>query len=402
MPTTMRTTANIISTVCFMKQLYKFFCIGKTPFLSVLITALSILPMGAAGTIHVIDAEDSSPLMGVSVFSASGVILGATDTDGAFSSARESDYPLTLKCMGYMPAICKRTEGRVALVPATMELGEVTVTPADRPVARLVCYVREYTSAATATDTIRFFAEHVGDFYYTTTKVKKFKAPDTFRPLVAKLYERITDNHGLDSVSSPEFNKNDFVWLDMLELPHRGLTESENGNKRSAGTAYTDTIRGKYGLKSVAIKSDKTYTLISDCLADNKNHTMSPFLFKLLGMTLDITELQETWCFKANDSGIYNPSDILYGSMTMAVNGKGKWIRKAFNSSTPIEMRGYFEIYPLRVEYLTPEEAREQVKGNPPAEKFERSPLATPLPPATQELVDRVSDLKNNQHQKDR
>lgn len=394
----MRTTANIVYTICFMKQIYKLFCIGKKSFVSVLITALSTLPVRATGTIHVIDAEDSGPLMGVSVFSASGVILGATDTDGAFSSARESDYPLTLKCMGYMPAICKRTEGRVALVPATMELGEVTVTPADRPVARLVCYVREYTSAATATDTIRFFAEHVGDFYYTTTKVKKFKAPDTFRPLVAKLYERITDNHGLDSVSSPEFNKNDFVWLDMLELPHRGLTESENGNGRSAGTAYTDTIRGKYGLKSVARKTDKAYTLISDCLADKKGHKMSPFLFKLLGMTLDITELQETWSFKANENGIYNPSDILYGSLTMAVTGKGKWIRKAFNSATPIEMRGYFEIYPLRVEYLTPEEAREQVKGNPPAEKFERSPLATPLPPATQELVDRVSALKNNHH----
>lgn len=168
-------------------------------FLSILIIALSILPIRANGTVHVIDVEDSSPLIGVSVFSGSGVILGATDTDGAFDRIMESDYPLTLKCMGYMPAVCHKGECLVKLIPASMELPEVTVTPADRPVARLVCYVREYTSGATETDTVRYFAEHVGDFYYTTSKVKKFKAPGSFRPLASRLYERHTDNQGSDS-----------------------------------------------------------------------------------------------------------------------------------------------------------------------------------------------------------
>lgn len=355
-----------------------------------MVLALIAMTAIAADKIYVRDAEDSSPLPGVSVFSSSGLILGATDIDGAIDSYSATDYPLTLKCMGYKPALCQHGQSEVSLVPESVELSAVTVTPADRPVVRVVCYVREYSSGGTSSDTVQMFAEHVGDLYYTTGKVKKFKAPGSFRPLVSRLYERHTDSHGLDSVAAPEFRDDMISWIDLVELPPHPIKESDV----IAAGAATDTIQGKYGIKTLVRKTPSTYSMMEDALSDSKSHSMSPFLFKLLGMTIDITELQQTWAFKANDRGLYNPSDLKYGSLTMALTGKGKWIKKAFKSTTPVDMRAYFEIYPLRVEYLTAEEAREQVKGNPPAERFERSEAATPLPKATQDLVDRVNAMK--------
>ena len=72
------------------------------------------------------------------------------------------------------------------------------------------------------------------------------------------------------------------------------------------------------------------------------------------------------------------------------MTGRGKWIKKAFNSSEPVQMHGLFEIYPVRFEHLTVEEADRQLHQTAPATKFERSPLATPLPPSVSMLIDRA------------
>ena len=354
-----------------MKRLYFLLC------------ALIAIPAVFASDIVVVDAEDANPVVAASVFSKSGVIFGMTDSDGRLTGLSENDYPIVVRCLGYSDAECNAQTDTVRLCTSAIELAGLVVTPADRPVTRVLCYIREYSGVANAKDTVQIFSEHMADYYIATQKVKKFKSHKTPRVLGSLQYARRKSSDGRDSIYRPDYRGDDVSWLDLLTLPDNRVEESEAVRMG----ARTDTVNGKYCVKKIVRKTDNMYVESIDYLADTKDHKLSPMMFKLLGFTMDFNDLYTSWAYMPNDGGKYSITDLIYGTMSTRVLGRGKWIKRAFNSDTPVEINGLFEVYPVEIEHLTVEEAREQL-DNPPAVQMRRSPNALPLPAATQRLVE--------------
>lgn len=339
--------------------------------------------------IRVLDEEDGTPLAASTVFSKSGVIIGITDNDGFITVTNDRDFPITVRCVGYQPFTATKGMEEIKLSPASFTLNEIIATPVDRPIYRVVCYIREYLSGATGTDTLMCFNEHMADFFILRRdKVKGFKAHTHPRFLTSKLYTRKTDSSGLDSIYSPKHRDESISWESFLTYPTWILPETDpikNG-------ARIDSVPGKYGVKQLLRKnSDSSFYTQIDYLADTKDHKLSPFIFKLLGMTVDLTELKDSWAFQPSDKGYYTPADIVSGIFSISVLGKGKWIKKAFKSDSPVLMNNVYEIYPIEFEPLTVEEAKAYLKEKPKT-KMTVSQNATPLSPAIQKLIDACSN----------
>lgn len=353
-----------------------------------LTVALSLMmaSMSANTPLRVVDNEDSSPVAHATVFGKSGVIIGMTDENGVVDIPIGDDFPVTVKCLGYEAAACGKSEKEVRLKHALFSLGEVVVTPVARPVVRLLCYVREYVSGATATDTMMCYNEHMADFFLAAeNKIKGFKAQPSPRFLCSRLYSRIKNASGVDSIFIPAYRDDIFCWENMVEIPSGCVSETE---KIRSG-AKLDSIPGKHGIKHRLRKNDlSTYVMHTDYLADSKSHRISPFIFKLLGLSIDFNELQGSWAYRCNDKGVYTPADIVSGTFSLSVTAKGKWIRKALKSPTPVGMYSFYEIYPVEVEYLTVEEAKDLLYDNPPRVSMAISPHAGPLDPAVRSMVD--------------
>lgn len=129
----------------------------------ILLSIIAILPLVCASRerLTVVDQTDNSPIAAATVFSKGGNILGLTDKNGILDGIADRDMPLTVRCLGYEPLTVAGTTDATKMVPETYELGEFVVTPLDRPILRIVCYIREYTGGVTSTDTLQVFAEHM-------------------------------------------------------------------------------------------------------------------------------------------------------------------------------------------------------------------------------------------------
>ena len=340
--------------------------------------------LGAIGErVAVVDGVDGTPLPGATVFGRSGAIVGLTDASGGIDVVNRADFPLTVRCLGYETASCRSGEGQVKLDPATYGLKEVVVVPVERPVVHMLCYIREYISGVTGTDTIMNFNEHMGDFFVPVRKIKGFKAVLSPRFLRSRLYSRIADSSRRDSIFRPDYRDDTFAWEQLMSMPKGKIDLGE----RICGGAATDTVMGKHGVKELLRRNGNNLTVKTDWLADSKNHTMSPFFFKLLGLTIDLTELQTCWIVSPSDNCSYTAADIVSGTFSVKVTGRGKWIRKAFHTDTPVEMYSFYEVYPMTTDYLTVEQAKDML-SNPPSPRIEVSPLAPELSPAIRRLVE--------------
>lgn len=357
----------------------------------ILLLLASCTAFAAKKTI-ITDKSDNSPIAAATVFSRSGQIIGMTGADGSVGGIGRADLPATVRCLGYEPLSVSELTDTIRLTPDSYELGEVVVTPLDRPILRVVCYIREYSGGITDTDTLQYFAEHMADFYLPTAKVKKFKGNKSPRILKSIMYERYANSSGLDSVARPDYRRDDISWIDLLMIPGGALHESD---AIKAG-ARSDSVAGKHSLKTLMRKTDDMYTIKSDYLADKKSHKWSPAFFKLLGFTIDINRMVGSWAYRPNESGTYRPADLLYGTFALDITGRGKWIKRAFDSGSPVQMHALFDVYPVAFEHLTAEEADHQLHKEAPSTPFTRSPLAAPLPPATRTLVDRARALGSN------
>ena len=144
--------------------------------------AFSVLfiPAMIAGRVIVVDGSDGSPVIGATVFSSSGLILGATDADGNTPDVNEGSYPLTIHSLGYKEGIAATPGDTLMMDAAAYDLPPVTVMPGERPITRVVCYVREYSTGATDRDTLKMYSEYMVESYHIDegTKVKGYHKYD--------------------------------------------------------------------------------------------------------------------------------------------------------------------------------------------------------------------------------
>ena len=354
----------------------------------VLIVMIFVGCCAYAGNMTVVDDADSSPVAGATVIGSSGMILGRTDSYGRIQISDSRDFPVTVRCIGYEPLSLAEFVESARLVPASYELGELVVSPADRPVMQVVCFAREYCSGITGSDTMQLYCEYMTVSYLTDGKVKGYKENDA-RPSYRNVrrYARITKD-GRDSISRPVYDDylTQLSWFDFMAFLPTGKTEAPEAIRKGA---ESDSVPGKYGTQFLYRKKNNLFTKTADVLSNHKDRKWSPWFFKLIGMTVDIEVGSWSLSFSSNPSDSYGIRDFVCGTYNIRMLGRGKWLKKAFGSKHPIAMETYVELYPVEIRNCTVaeyKEARDDLSKIP----FRYPDYLQPLAPSIKTLVDRI------------
>ena len=321
----------------------------------------------------IIDKETGNPIAGVTAFSDKGVILGISNSLGEVDLGGVKNFPVTIRSIGFNPVVCDRPTKEIRLTHAEYQLAEVIVTPDDNMVKHVVCYLREYVSSTTHCDTTLHYNEHMVDFFLTDKKIKKFKPSKGPRILSSKLRTRKIYNDGRDSVFIPDAYDDTFsIPLSVLRIPSGVIPPKychPEGNEDTPGPKIKGMLLG------------------FDVLADKKNHTWSPWQLKAIGCTTDVTEAQMKLIVRPRADCTFLEEDVQSLTLDTRMLAKGKIVKWMFDSKTPIDIRNYYELYPVEVTYLTPEEAKDLQK-NPPATLIKKAPAALPLTPGMRYIVE--------------
>lgn len=357
-----------------------------------IILLLTIL-MGAfdANAFRLIDADTKAPLALASITDRSGNVVGMTDKSGAIPELQKDRYPITFNYMGYASLqLLKPAEDDVKLIQQEYELPEIVVIPGSSPLLRLTGYMREITSVLSSSDSVTIFKESVVDFLVPMekTKVKGWKKA---RELASQTYVRMSNSEGLDSVST------NHEYEFMLWGNRKGLIPSaaKIPDKIKGTDVACDTVMGKYYPKIIWLKNGDVTRWYGDALANEKNHVTTPWALKLFGLTTDVTEISENYVFDTPDDDFIRPTDLRQVSVTIDMLAKGKLFKKTFDSSSPVNVRTYMELYLTDREFLSEEEGKSLKKDIPTMESSDiLAPTnANPLHPAIIRTVERINSL---------
>lgn len=341
--------------------------------------------------VTLIDANDLSPVAGASVFSANGLIIGVTDSNGGIRVST-GDYPLSFRSLGY-EALTVRDESAdsVMMTPASYSLSEVVVNPVDRPVTRVLTYAREYSSGASPSDTLQLYSEYMLEYFFVDGKVKGYKKSDRNAGMRnCRRYGRIANSQGLDSVMMPQPG-DELAMLSFGELNAFVPYDVREETEKIKNGASADTIPGKYSPKYFYHKNNGLLRVDCDVMSGHKNHKWSPLFFKLMGMTMEIDDATWTVIYNCNKTGKYGLYDYIYGSFNFHILVKGKMLKWFLGVKKALEVNCYIEQYPVEIEHLSIEEYQQIRKARKDeAVPFSMPQILQPLPPAVERLVERI------------
>jgi len=333
--------------------------------------------------IVIVDGDDGGALPAASVFNSAGTMLGISEDDGSFSRLVPSDYPLTVRYLGYYAASVTAPVDTVRMRPQVLSLSEVEVTKHIDGV-RVLCYAREFSSAI-ASDTMSLYTEYMVDYVLPLKKAKGFKSRNTPRILLRRSVGRVAGRNGKDSVWR-DMSNSVISWLDMTEISKNGLSEPESLRGRKYGCDSLVTHK----ISTVYRKTPSRLSFTRDFLSDKKDHSWSPWFLKLLGFTMDVETMWESAVYPVKESGEYQSFDFSSWSYAIGACGRGKWFKKAFKTDKPVGISIFIEIYPVERELISVEESKKLKKGDPEVE-WEIPATVPPLDPAIKKLVDRCN-----------
>lgn len=357
-----------------------------------IIVSVSILLMTFnANAFRLVDAETKAPLPLASITDRSGNVVGMTDKSGVIPESQKDGYPITFNYMGYASLqILKPAEDDEKMNQQEYELPEIVIRPGARPLLHLTGYMREVTSVLCSSDSVTIFKESVVDFLVPVEKTK-IKEWNKARELASKTYVRMSNSSGLDSVSTNheyEF----MLWGNRKSL----IPSATKISDRIKGLdVVCDTVMGRYYPKIIWLKNGDITRWSGDALANEKNHITTPWALKLFGLTTDVTEISENYVFNSPEDDFIRPADLKQVSITIDMLAKGKLYKKTFDSSSPVNVRNYMELYLTDREFLSEEEGKSLKKEIPIIDSSDiLAPTnANPLHPAIIRTVERVNSL---------
>lgn len=359
------------------------------PALTALLMAAACLCAEAA---RLVDAGTKAALPLASITDRTGNVVGTTDRNGVIPPIPADRYPVTFSYLGYEPLEVAAPAGSdVEMTQRHYELPDIVVSPGSRPLLYITGYMREVASVLGSADSVTVLKESVVDFMIPVgkTKVKGWKMP---RELASRVYSRMTNSEGLDSVSGKLEHKG-ILWGSYIKF----LTHPEKMpfSKRLAGSHAADTVMGKNGPKYIWEKNGDAVRCSFDPLSDYKNHTFSMWALKLFGLTCEVSDMSFGYMFHTDGDNGPEPSDLSQISLSVNLLGKGKMFKRAYNSSVPVNIRSYIEVYVTGRRYLSDEDAV-NIKKEPPAVRL--SEVAAPgnapeLHPAVRQIAERVKAL---------
>ena len=358
----------------------------------ILVINLLLFPVLAGAQERVVDATNNTPISAASIMDVEGNVVGFTLYDGTFPEISESSYPITVRCIGYEQLVIKRPRGKSwEMKPMVYELEEVVISPVRRNVLKQTFYAREYFSFTTKSDTVTIFVEHMADRFIPIGKDAKFGGSSSLRLLDSRSYARykVLDR---DSVAMEEKSTVPTI-LSVLEPNDDAVTAPESFKSGDAVKYYEES--GKSGIAVIQKQNTQVFTTIEDALAGKKEHSASPWILKLLGMTLDIKQLYVTHAYRTNAEGVYLPEDLIENGFVMEADGRGKLFRKIVESDEPVLIRSMLEMYVVDRERLTKDEAKEQYKNQPTNVKYLIPSTVPALNAATRKMVERaIAEVK--------
>ena len=349
------------------------------------------LSVSAYSQQRVIDATDSIPVSAASIFDFDGNVVGYTMADGIFSEIPETAYPITIRCLGYEPLTIAEPKDTVwQMKQCFYDMPELVIVPGDRNVMKQILYIRNYFSLCNEIDTVTHFVEEMAYRYVPATEDAKIDVGSQIHSARCRSFSqhKVGD---LDSVAYEENSKSFFMTSTLTKLSSKEILVHESLKNDSTG--YYEK-KGKAGLALVQRLSNGVFTFKEDLLADKKKHTLSPWPLKILGFTMEINQFYTTNAFSINEDGKYYPKDLLEAGFMMEGEGRGKYIRMALDSKTPVAVRAMTEIYVVDREFLTQEEAKEEMEKKDCKLDFMIPSNVPALNEATSRLVERAKTGK--------
>lgn len=316
-----------------------------------------LLSVSAYAQQRVIDATDSIPVSVASIFDFDGNVVGYTMDDGTFSEIPETAYPITIRCLGYEPLVIAEPKDTVwQMKQCFYDMPELVIVPGERNVMKQILYIRNYFSLCNEIDTVTHFVEEMAYRYVPAIEGEKIGIGSQIHNSNCRSFSmhKVGD---LDSVAYEENSKSFILTSTLTNLSSKEILVHESLKNDSTG--YYEK-KGKSGLSLVQRLSNGVFTFKEDMLADKKNHSLSPWPLKLMGFTMEINQFYTTNAFSINQDGKYYPKDLLEAGFMMEAEGRGKYIRKALDSKTPVEVRAMTEIYVVDRDFLTQDEAKEE------------------------------------------
>ncbi len=361
--------------------------------LALVLLMMSVAAGAARSVVTVIDGEDHGPVPGAVVVSSRGIIVGLTDSDGKIATGA-NEFPLSVRSMGYNPVTVATLTDTIVMHPVSFNLGEVVVKPVDRPVMRVITYVREYTSATTTRDTMLTYNEYMLECFLVDGKVKGYKKKDAdpyIRNFISYDYENLRDTVRYTFSDTDENSMPTFVLRSLLRTPKDLIAEPE---AMTAG-ALSDTLLSKTGYPEYIWRRSGDMTIVSrDALAGFKNHRWKPWFFKLIGLTTELTEDDWHHAYRTTDSGRYSIYDYIYTTANFKMTLMGKLFKKLGNIKEDMDVSIYLEQYPVNITHYSVEEYKALRNDRDSRLPFQVPESVLPMLPAAEELMKRVMDAE--------
>lgn len=343
--------------------------------------------------VFVVDSISREALPYASVFDCRGKMVGLSDAEGRMPYLLVSDYPLTIRYLGYKErSIAIHSVDTIFMQENTVDLPEVIVGSNKHMILHTLAYVREYSMLTTYTDTVFLFREKMVDYMLPMDTRLKFTGWLNPRILKSKSYYRFTDSQGLDSVSN-QCNYH-FSWADWVGIiPTVAIPKSLVENKIGA-----DTIRGKYSPAEIWIRNGDRLKLEVNVLADTTSRKWVPNLSLFFRDHLDFEQFRVGFNYENVVGDSITPIDLVGYSFNIESNGRGRGMFRFSRKDEPFFVSTYAEVYVVDKEYVTIKEAQKWEKG-----KFNLDdvgiiePLEAPeLQPAIVNLIDRVNTVDHD------
>ncbi len=346
----------------------------------------------ANAQIRIVDALDNLPVAAASVFDTAGNMIGYTSNEGVMSDIPESAFPITLRCMGYEQLVIDKPEEKTwEMMPVMYELQELVVGLVERNIMKQTFYAREYFSMSTSRDTINYFVEHMLERFIPASKDAKFSGNSSLRSLNSRIYANF-NIEGKDSTTIEK--KASFPsMMALLKLDDEEILAPESFKNNDNHNIYEKP--GISGISMIYKQNAYSFTTVEDLLAKEEDHSISPGVLKLLGMTMDVHQLYITHAYTINEEGVYLPKDLKEASYVFEANSKGKLIRSLFKTAEPVIIRSMVEIYLVDRDYLSKKEAKEEYKNKRTGVEFIIPSSVPPLNDATRRLVNKAKVSAN-------
>lgn len=339
------------------------------------------------------DSITHLPLPNASIFNRQGNTVGISRSDGQTPFIAESDYPFTIRYLGYSERTVSSSAGDTIFMTENIrELPEVVVESRKHTLLHLLAYVREYSTLTSYTDTVFLFREKMVDFMLPSYKKMKYKGWQMPRVLSSKSYYRYTNLQGLDSVSNR--CSNHFSWADWV-----GVAPAAKIPQRLRRTvAATDTVSGRYSATEVWNRNDDRLTLDVDVMADTTSRKWVPNLSNFFRNNVDFERFSVRFNYDNIGGDSISPVNLTGYSFNIESNGRGHKMFMFNRRDEPFFVSTYAEAYILDKEYITVKEAKkwENRKTGIDDIPIYEPPEAPELQADIQLLVDRVNSLDHD------